>query len=195
MIICIVTCKHMDTDSRTLCKPQAVVVIVVAVFCYTQVSSQPHRFACVQGLAAPVSPGVQSSNGANSPAAAGDAVVEDTAAQLRAAFDEVVKPSPTLKVLTWNVNGIRAFLKKREDAGWGEYLVAEDPDIICLNETKISDSDVQALGDVFPGYPHVQWHCSTAKKGYVQCVAKLRLTHFAAQCCLVAPMNCCGVWR
>jgi len=62
------------------------------------------------------------------------------------------------------VNGIRAFLKKKDN--WESYVQTEDPDIICLNETKISEGDVDALGDVFPGLPHVQWHFSTAKKGY-----------------------------
>jgi exodeoxyribonuclease III len=88
----------------------------------------------------------------------------EIAAQVREAFDEVVLAAGTLKILTWNVNGLRAFLKKR--AVWEVYLRKEDPDIICLNETKISDSDVPSLGDVFSGYPHVHWHCCSAKKGY-----------------------------
>ena len=44
-------------------------------------------------------------------------------------------PSARLKVLTWNVAGLRAFLKKRDS--WEEYLAKEDADIICLNETKV----------------------------------------------------------
>jgi exodeoxyribonuclease-3 len=37
-----------------------------------------------------------------------------------------------MKILSWNVNGIRAIEKK----GFFEWLQKESPDIICLQETK-----------------------------------------------------------
>lgn len=37
-----------------------------------------------------------------------------------------------MKIITWNVNGIRACGKK----GLGSYIRREDPDILCLQETK-----------------------------------------------------------
>lgn len=64
-----------------------------------------------------------------------------------------------LKLLSWNVNGLRAVLKK----GFDDFLAAEDPDVLCLQETKISD-DLTA-GFAFAGYPYVYWNCA-AKKGY-----------------------------
>ena len=37
-----------------------------------------------------------------------------------------------MKLISWNVNGIRACLKK----GFMEYFQAQDADIFCLQETK-----------------------------------------------------------
>ncbi len=37
-----------------------------------------------------------------------------------------------MKILSWNVNGIRAIEKK----GFLEWLQKESPDILCLQETK-----------------------------------------------------------
>ena len=42
--------------------------------------------------------------------------------------------SNTLKILSWNVNGIRAVHKK----GFVDWLTKENPDILCLQETKAS---------------------------------------------------------
>lgn len=39
-----------------------------------------------------------------------------------------------MKILSWNVNGIRAAIKK----GFLSFLDKEDPDILCLQETKIN---------------------------------------------------------
>ncbi len=64
-----------------------------------------------------------------------------------------------LELLSWNVNGLRAVLRK----GFREFLESRAPDVFCLQETKISQ-DLTA-GFVFPGYPHVFWNCAE-KKGY-----------------------------
>lgn len=40
-----------------------------------------------------------------------------------------------MKIISWNVNGIRACVKK----GFVSFLVKEKPDIVCLQEIKISD--------------------------------------------------------
>ena len=66
----------------------------------------------------------------------------------------------TIKALSWNVNGLRAALKK----GFLEWLAHESPDIMCLQETKIGvDLLLPELSDV-AGY-HV-YHCSGVRKGY-----------------------------
>lgn len=41
-----------------------------------------------------------------------------------------------MKLISWNVNGIRAVAKK----GLAAFLLAERPDILCVQEVKISDS-------------------------------------------------------
>lgn len=63
-----------------------------------------------------------------------------------------------MKLISWNVNGLRACMKK----GFAEFLSAEQPDVICLQETKMERS--QADFD-FPGYLEY-WNSATSKKGY-----------------------------
>lgn len=62
-----------------------------------------------------------------------------------------------MKLISWNVNGIRSILKK----GFLEFLETHDPDILCLQETKASGEDVQLD---LPQY-HQYWN-SAQKKGY-----------------------------
>ena len=62
-------------------------------------------------------------------------------------------------ILSWNVNGIRAVIKK----GFEDFLTETNHDIVCLQETKISDDLVQDLK--FENYPHLIWNCAE-KKGY-----------------------------
>jgi len=65
-----------------------------------------------------------------------------------------------LKILSYNVNGIRAALNK----GFADWLIAADPDVVCLQETKALEEQVNtALFDQL-GYQHF-WH-SAQKKGY-----------------------------
>ena len=63
------------------------------------------------------------------------------------------------KLISWNVNGLRAAIKK----GFESFLDSEQPDVICLQETKISQDLVD--GFAFVGYPHAYWNCAE-KKGY-----------------------------
>lgn len=48
---------------------------------------------------------------------------------------------PTVKLTSWNVNGLRAVLRKN----FLEYLEKESPDILCLQETKAGPNDVEHL--------------------------------------------------
>ncbi len=65
-----------------------------------------------------------------------------------------------MKIISYNVNGIRAALKK----GFAEWLQQENPDIICLQETKANKEQVETnlISDL--GY-HLYWF-SAQKKGY-----------------------------
>jgi exodeoxyribonuclease-3 len=63
-----------------------------------------------------------------------------------------------VKLISWNVNGLRAVLRKN----FLEYLAEERPDILCLQETKASEADVEA---VWPSEYGACWN-SAEKKGY-----------------------------
>jgi len=63
-----------------------------------------------------------------------------------------------IKIFSWNVNGIRAVLRK--DALL-PFIEAEQPDILCIQETKAHQTDVDLD---LPGYE--QFWNSAEKKGY-----------------------------
>ena len=65
-----------------------------------------------------------------------------------------------IKILSWNVNGIRAVLKK----GFLLWLKKESPDILCLQETKASCGQLPPELLYPPGY-HAFWN-SAARPGY-----------------------------
>lgn len=65
------------------------------------------------------------------------------------------------KILSWNVNGIRAVLKK----GFLKWLDKEKPTILCVQETKAHRDQ---LGKEVTDHKHYHsyWHSATVKKGY-----------------------------
>ena len=63
-----------------------------------------------------------------------------------------------VKLISWNVNGLRAVLKKN----FLDYLGDERPDILCLQETKCTPEQVEQL---WPADYTVFWN-SAVKKGY-----------------------------
>ena len=63
-----------------------------------------------------------------------------------------------MKLISWNVNGLRAVLKKN----FLEFLAAERPDILCLQETKCTPDQVEQL---WPASYTTFWN-SAEKKGY-----------------------------
>lgn len=65
-----------------------------------------------------------------------------------------------MKIITYNVNGIRAAIKK----GFVDWLKATNADVICLQETKASPEQVNVSDFENMGY-HCYWH-SAVKKGY-----------------------------
>jgi len=64
-----------------------------------------------------------------------------------------------MKLVSWNVNGVRAALGK----GLLEWMSAARADVICLQEVKAQPGDVQ--GVAWPRGYEVIWHAA-AKKGY-----------------------------
>jgi exodeoxyribonuclease-3 len=63
-----------------------------------------------------------------------------------------------MKIYSWNVNGIRAVLRKGE---FQRFLAAHQPDILCLQETKAERGQVEID---LPDY--VEYWNSAIKKGY-----------------------------
>ena len=66
-----------------------------------------------------------------------------------------------MKIVSYNVNGIRAALKK----GFLEWLVAANPDVICLQEIKAQEDQLDLSLFEAAGYPYTYWF-SAQKKGY-----------------------------
>ena len=62
-----------------------------------------------------------------------------------------------MKIISWNVNGIRAVLKK----DFLDFVKKENPDILCLQETKAHPDQVD---EILSDYEH-HWN-SAEKKGY-----------------------------
>ncbi len=62
-----------------------------------------------------------------------------------------------MKLISWNVNGLRACLKKN----FHEFFEQEQADIFCLQETKLQEGQVEMD---LPGY--YQYWNSAVKKGY-----------------------------
>ena len=73
-----------------------------------------------------------------------------------------------LKIITWNVNGFTALVNKNLKV-LTNLIDNYQPDIICLQETKIQDSLISSYQHLFENYVSY-WNCSTVKKGKVKYV-------------------------
>lgn len=65
-----------------------------------------------------------------------------------------------MKIISWNINGIRAVAKK----GFKEFLNSENPDILCLQEVKISSAARAEIEFDFARYGEY-WNCAQ-RPGY-----------------------------
>ena len=64
-----------------------------------------------------------------------------------------------VRIISWNVNGVRAALKK----GLLDFITQSDADVVCLQETKAHPGDVQHVE--WPKGYQALWN-SAEKKGY-----------------------------
>jgi exodeoxyribonuclease-3 len=67
-----------------------------------------------------------------------------------------------MRIVTYNVNGIRAALRK----GLAEWAAATDIDVLCVQETKATENQVDLSELAAAGFGHAAWHSATSKKGY-----------------------------
>ncbi|OAB80053.1 exodeoxyribonuclease III [Cochleicola gelatinilyticus] len=66
-----------------------------------------------------------------------------------------------MKIISYNVNGIRAAIRK----GFLDWIQSADPDVICIQETKANKEQVDLEAIEAAGYPYHYWF-SAQKKGY-----------------------------
>ena len=66
-----------------------------------------------------------------------------------------------MKIISYNVNGIRAAITK----GFIEWLQSANPDVICLQEIKATEDQIPTEEITAAGYPY-QYYFSAQKKGY-----------------------------
>ena len=66
-----------------------------------------------------------------------------------------------MKIISYNVNGIRAAITK----GFLDWLQQANPDVICLQEIKAMEDQIPTLEIQLAGYPY-QYYFSAQKKGY-----------------------------
>ena len=79
-----------------------------------------------------------------------------------------------MKIASYNVNGIRAALKK----GFIDWLKAANPDVICLQEIKAEEDQLELQLFEAAGYKYHYWF-SAQKKGYsgVAILSKMQPDH------------------
>ena len=65
-----------------------------------------------------------------------------------------------MKIYSWNVNGLRSLQKK----GFLQWISAETPDILCMQETKAWPEQMDEEIKTVEGY--ASYFCSARKKGY-----------------------------
>lgn len=82
----------------------------------------------------------------------------------------------SIKLISWNVNGLRAVLKKE----FARSIQSLDPDVLLLQETKLQDHQRTAEMSPFMDY-HDYWSFSTVKKGYSGVAAYTRPEPLAVQ--------------
>eukprot|EP00743_Colponemidia_sp_Colp-15_P010743 GILK01011867.1.p1 GENE.GILK01011867.1~~GILK01011867.1.p1 ORF type:complete len:398 (+),score=44.72 GILK01011867.1:92-1195(+) len=91
---------------------------------------------------------------------------DDQAVDVSTIFSQIAseeRPENSLKIVSWNVNGLRALLKRKDLLV--NYIRTENPDILCLSETKLDESVIQSVSSLLPGYIEY-WNCCETKKGY-----------------------------
>jgi exodeoxyribonuclease III len=93
-------------------------------------------------------------------------IMSTSEAEASKSWKQTSFPSSTIKILSWNINGIRAVLKKKD---LQKLIAKEDPTILCLNETKIDSEKLEQEGikHLFPKHYLQYWNCvKPPKKGY-----------------------------
>jgi exodeoxyribonuclease-3 len=79
-----------------------------------------------------------------------------------------------MKIVSWNVNGIRAMLRK---GIFCPFVAAYDPDVLCLQETKARPEQITLD---LPSHPYCFWN-SASQKGYAGTAVISKMAPMAVQ--------------
>jgi len=74
--------------------------------------------------------------------------------------------SNEIKIYSWNINGLKSIVRK---GSLQQFLLTEDPDILCLNETKINShklSKYKYANQLYPEKYLFYWNCCKSSSGY-----------------------------
>lgn len=84
-----------------------------------------------------------------------------------------------MKIISYNINGIRAAVKK----GLVAWLQNTDADVVCLQEVKATEDQVDLEAFRALGFEHIYWHAAQ-KKGYsgVAILSKIKPVHVYSGC-------------
>ena len=94
-----------------------------------------------------------------------------------------------MRIVTYNVNGIRAALKK----GLAEWAAATNIDVLCLQETKATPEQVDMAELAELGLRFGAWHSATSKKGYSGVLTLSRQApDLVVEGCQLAAYDCEG---
>uniref|UniRef100_A0A6U3BJL7 Endonuclease/exonuclease/phosphatase domain-containing protein n=1 Tax=Lotharella globosa TaxID=91324 RepID=A0A6U3BJL7_9EUKA len=89
-----------------------------------------------------------------------------------------------LRIVTWNVNGLKGVLDQHEDL-LIDYVKREDPDIMCIQETKVQVDNKkelqQRMEELVSGY-HYTWNCCSTKKGYAGTLIMAKVEPLSITC-------------
>jgi len=66
---------------------------------------------------------------------------------------------PSMRILSWNVNGLRAIYKK----GFVDWFLKDRPDVLCLQEIKVAEDQIPKELKSLPGY--ISYFGPGARKG------------------------------
>jgi exodeoxyribonuclease-3 len=101
-----------------------------------------------------------------------------------------------VKILCYNVNGLRGAVKEDRKAALLAWVEREDPDVLCLQEVKADAEAVakEGLGALFPTLPHAFFACGDPalagfKKGYAGCAVFSKVAPLATAAGLGDPAH------
>lgn len=86
-----------------------------------------------------------------------------------------------MKLISWNVNGVRAVVKKN----FYDFVEDHQPDVLCLQETKADPEQVREALRSLLGY--TVYACSAQRKGYSGTAVATRIEPLSVRCGIDCP--------